>query len=80
MLATVGTAATALVATQIALGIATLVLVVPIPLAAAHQACAVLVDALMGGFLGWGAGGLWQVQVLNIGPCIDSPCSGKWLV
>ena len=35
----------ALVATQIALGIATLLLVVPIPLAAAHQAGAVLVFA-----------------------------------
>jgi cytochrome c oxidase assembly protein subunit 15 len=35
----------ALVATQIALGIATLLLVVPIPLAAAHQAGAVLVLA-----------------------------------
>jgi cytochrome c oxidase assembly protein subunit 15 len=30
---------------QIALGISTLVLVVPLPLAAAHQACAVLVFA-----------------------------------
>jgi cytochrome c oxidase assembly protein subunit 15 len=35
----------ALVAAQIALGIATLLYVVPIPLAAAHQACAVLVLA-----------------------------------
>ena len=35
----------ALVAMQIVLGIATLLYVVPIPLAAAHQACAVLVFA-----------------------------------
>ena len=36
----------ALIAVQIALGIATLLLVVPLPLAAAHQAGAVLVFAL----------------------------------
>jgi cytochrome c oxidase assembly protein subunit 15 len=40
-----GHALLALVAMQIALGIATLLLVVPIPLAAAHQAGAVLVFA-----------------------------------